>query len=155
MPPHKGTAETPWWEALEQRTLHSGSQTDDNVVASDDEGWEDEHSEEEKAPSQLVFKRVDSTANLPSRRSVPTAGLSEGDQEDMPPGFQATNEVDSMISMGVVDSGGLDDWEDGQAPQSSALHKSERECYMCQETLVIWRKRDWQYFSRRLILVIY
>lgn len=88
---------TSFREVVEQHTIQSGSPADDNAIASDDdedesvvddsaieeddeEGWEDEQPEEEKPPSQPVFKRVDSTANLPSRRSVLTAGLTEGDR---------------------------------------------------------------------------
>lgn len=88
---------TSFREVVEQHTIQSGSPADDNAIASDDEddesvvddsaieeddeeGWEDEQPEEEKPPSQPIFKRVDSTANLPSRRSVLTAGLTEGDR---------------------------------------------------------------------------
>ena len=91
---------TSFREVVEQHTIQSGSPADDNAIASDDdddedddesvvddsaieedddEGWEDEQPEEEKPPHP-VFKRVDSTANLPSRRSVLTAGLTEGDR---------------------------------------------------------------------------
>lgn len=92
---------TSFREVVEQHTIQSGSPADDNAIASDDEddedddesviddsaieedddeGWEDEQPEEEKPPTQPVFKRVDSTANLPSRRSVLTAGLTEGER---------------------------------------------------------------------------
>lgn len=88
---------TSFREVVEQHTIQSGSPADDNAIASDDddeessigdsaieeddeEGWEDEQPEEEKPSSQPIFKRVDSTANLPSRRSVLTAGLTEGDR---------------------------------------------------------------------------
>lgn len=92
---------TSFREVVEQHTIQCGSPADDNAIASDDEddedddesviddsaieedddeGWEDEQPEEEKPLSQPVFKRVDSTANLPSRRSVLTAGLTEGDR---------------------------------------------------------------------------
>ncbi|KAK5089653.1 hypothetical protein LTR70_006537 [Exophiala xenobiotica] len=53
-------------------------------------------------------------------------------------------EDDDVISRSAIDNDAVDGGEDGKAPRSSALHKSERECYMCLETVVIWRKRDWQ-----------
>lgn len=86
---------------MEQHTIQSGSPADDNAIASDDEddeedeesviddsaveedddeGWEDEQPEEDRSAVQPVFKRVDSAANLLSRRSVLTAGLTEGDR---------------------------------------------------------------------------
>lgn len=129
---------------------------DDDDVEDDDSDWEDVQSDEKKRPSQSVFKRVDSTANLRSRRwSVPTADLIEGSQEVMSPGFEAKNEDDSEMSMAFVDSGGADGRDDAQEPRSSTSHKGERECYMCQETVMNLRKRDWQYFSQRLSRVLY
>lgn len=90
---------TSFREVIEQHNIQTGgSQADDNAIASDDdddedsviddsaieeddeEGWEDEQPEEEKAPIQPEFKRVDSTAHLQSRRSVLTQGLTEGDR---------------------------------------------------------------------------
>lgn len=89
---------TSFREEVEQRTIQIGGKSaDDNAIESDDdddeeedsviddsaieedeEEWEDEQPEE--APVNPVFKRVDSAAHLPSRRSILTAGLTEGDR---------------------------------------------------------------------------
>lgn len=88
---------TSFKEIVEQHhTETGGSEADDNAIASDDEDsdiddsaieedddedqWEDEQAEEEKPAHNPVFKRVDSAAHLPSRRSILTAGLTEGDR---------------------------------------------------------------------------
>jgi len=50
---------------------------DESVIdEEDDDVWEDE--EEDSAPQPLVFNRVESTANLTSRRSIITEGLHQG-----------------------------------------------------------------------------
>lgn len=88
---------TSFKEVVEQHhTETGGSEADDNAIASDDDEsdiddsaieedddedqWEDEQAEEEKPALNPVFKRVDSAAHLPSRRSILTAGLTEGDR---------------------------------------------------------------------------
>lgn len=85
---------TSFREVVEQHNCQmGGSEADDNAIASDDEEsdmddsaieedddedqWEDE---EEKPHQNPVFKRVESSAHLPSRRSILTAGLTEGDR---------------------------------------------------------------------------
>ena len=90
---------TSFREVIEQHNIQNGgSSVDDNAIASDDEdddsiiddsaieeddedGWEDEQPEEEKPTLKPIFKRVDSSANLPSRRSILTQGLTEGDRQ--------------------------------------------------------------------------
>lgn len=89
---------TSFREVVEQHTIQTGgSPADDNAIASDDEddesvmdsavdedeeddGWEDEQPEEEKPLNEPLFKRVDSAAHLPTRRSILTAGLTEADR---------------------------------------------------------------------------
>lgn len=85
---------TSFKEIVEQHHNETGSEGDDNAIASDDDEsdiddieddddedqWEDEQVEEEKPAHNPVFKRVDSQAHLPSRRSILTAGLTEGDR---------------------------------------------------------------------------
>lgn len=88
---------TSFKEIVEQHhTETGGSEADDNAIASDDDDsdiddsaieedddesqWEDEKAEEELPAHNPVFKRVDSAAHLPSRRSILTAGLTEGDR---------------------------------------------------------------------------
>lgn len=88
---------TSFKEIVEQHhTKTGGSEADDNAIASDDEDsdiddsaieeddeegdWEDEQAEEETPAHNPVFRRVDSAAHLPSRRSILTAGLTEGDR---------------------------------------------------------------------------
>ncbi|KAK5103145.1 hypothetical protein LTS08_003949 [Lithohypha guttulata] len=96
--PRQQKKTTSFREVVEQHNIQTGgSPADDNAIASDDEdddsaiddsaieeddedGWEDEQPEEEKSTVESVFKRVDSTAHLPSRRSILTAGLTEGDR---------------------------------------------------------------------------
>lgn len=90
---------TSFREVIEQHNIQTGgSPADDNAIASDDEdeedsnpedsaieeddeeGWEDEQPEEDKMTPQPIFKRVDSSAHLPSRRSILTQGLTEGER---------------------------------------------------------------------------
>ncbi|KAJ9651844.1 hypothetical protein H2198_008909 [Neophaeococcomyces mojaviensis] len=62
------------------------SAIDESVIEEEDDEdnedeWEDSpEGEDEKPTPEPIFKRVDSTAHLPSRRSILTAGLTEGDR---------------------------------------------------------------------------
>jgi len=62
------------------------SAIDDSVIEEEDDEenddeWEDSPEvDEDKIAPEPIFKRVDSTAHLPSRRSILTVGLTEGDR---------------------------------------------------------------------------
>lgn len=68
----------------DESAIDDSAVDDESALEEDDDedgDWEDSPEvEEEKSAPAPIFKRVDSTAHLPSRRSILTAGLTEGDR---------------------------------------------------------------------------
>lgn len=75
-------------EEDEESAIDDSAVEDESAIEEDDDGDEDEDGnwedspddDEEKHAPESIFRRVDSSAHLPSRRSILTAGLTEGER---------------------------------------------------------------------------
>lgn len=81
----------------------------------------------------------------PSLPGLPPLLPCEGSCSMAMPSIDQRAEYNHVFSASATTHDDVDGWEDEQEPQGRASQERERECDMCQHTVVISRKRDWQY----------
>lgn len=82
---------------------------------------------------------------VPTSPELPPLPPRKGNWQTAMSSINQAVEDNDLVSTSAVTHSRVDGWEDEQEPQDGPSQESQRECYMCQQTIVISRKRDWQY----------